>query len=56
MLKKFFNMFDISTIGAVMFYIFTIVDLFINKGENMYTYFIIALLFHNIYLTERGGN
>ena len=55
MLRKFFDKLDISTIGALMFYIFTIVDLFVNKGDNMYTYFIISLLFHNMYLTERGG-
>ena len=55
MLKKFFNMFEISPIGALMCYILTIMDLFTNRGDNMYTYFIIALLFHNMYLTERGG-
>ena len=55
MLKKFFNMFEISSIGALMFYILTIMDLFANRGDNMYPYFIIALLFHNMYLTERGG-
>lgn len=55
MLRKFFDKLDIATIGALMFYIFTIVDLFVNKGDNMYIYFIISLLFHNMYLIERGG-
>lgn len=55
MLKKFFNKLDVATIGALMFYVFTIFDAITNKGENMYTYFIISLLFHNMYLLEHGG-
>ena len=54
MLREFFDKLDIATIGALMFYIFTIVDLFVNKGDNMYTYFIISLLFHNMYLLEHN--
>ena len=54
MLRKFFDKLDIATIGALMFYIFTIVDLFTNRGDNMYTYFIISLLFHNMYLLEHN--
>ena len=55
MLREFYNTLGIGAIGTIVFYILTLLDIFITKGENTITYYLLALLFQIIFLIEYGG-